>query len=339
MKYQRLLLISGATLIVLLDLSALGNGTRAAARTSQESVTSREADELSNSAVKLYQQGKHKEALSPAKQALEIRERTLAADDKLVLEAVGNLAAINVALSKYKEAEGLYKRVLAGREKQFGAESIAVAETLSILAQLHYAKGKFNQAEAEYIRVLAIKEKEIGANSPQVAQTLFQLAELYQSQGEVEKARPLYQRLMAFDDKLEIEANTTVEDARYRLQCLLRKMKRYDEARELFHRSKPDVEPEGPVRVNEGGILNGRAIRLQRPQLSEQAWAAGASGAVVVVVTITDEGKVIRACAMNGHPLLWDAAERAARASEFAPTILNGKPVKVTGAISYNFVR
>ncbi|HET6670477.1 MAG TPA: tetratricopeptide repeat protein [Pyrinomonadaceae bacterium] len=339
MKYQRLLLISGATLIVLPGLSALGNGTRGAARTSQESVTSREADELSNSAVKLYQQGKYKEALGPAKRALEIRERTLAADDNLVLEAVGNLAAINVALRKYKEAEELYKRVLAGREKRGGAESIEVAETLSIIARLHRAKGSVIQAEAELIRALAIKEKVIGANSPHVAQTLFQLAELYQSQGNLEKAHPLYQRLMSFDDKLVVEADTTVEDARYRFQCLLQKMKKHDEARELFHRSKPDVEPEGPVRINEGGILNGRAIRLQRPQLSEQAWAAGASGTVVVVVTITDEGKVIRACAMNGNPLLWDAAERAARASEFAPTILRGKPVKVTGVISYNFVR
>ena len=339
MTRKPFLVISGPALIALLCVSVIASAVGADARSHQELGSSREADELSNSAVKLYQQGKYKEALSPAKQALEIRERTLAADDKLVLDAVSNLAAINLALSKYKEAEGLYKRVLAGREKQSGAESIAVAETLSILAQLHYAKGNFDQAEAEFIRVLAIKEKGIGANSPQVAQTLFRLAELYQSQAELEKARPLYQRLMEFDDKLEIEANTTVEDARFRFQCLLRKMKKDNEARELFLRSKPVAEPEGPVRVNEGGILNGRAIRLPRPQLSERAWEERAGGTVVVVVTITEEGKVIRACAMNGHPLLWENAERAARASEFAPTILNGKPVKVTGVISYNFVR
>lgn len=173
----------------------------------------------------------------------------------------------------------------------------------------------------------------------QAQQTLFQLAELYQSQGKLEKAHPLYQRLMAFDDKLVVEADTKVEDARYRFHCLLQKMKKHDEAWELVHRNKPGVELEGSPRVNEGGILNGRTISLQKPGLSDQAWAARAAGTVAVVVTITEEGKVIRACAVNGHPLLWEAAERAARASKFAPTMLNGKSVKVTGVINYNFVR
>lgn len=298
-----------------------------------------EARALSNSAVNLYQQGKYKEALNPAKRALEIRERTLSADDKLVLEAVRDLAAINLALRKHKEAEALYQRMLTGQEKQYGSESIDVAETLSILARLHYVKGNVDQAQEEYARVLAIEEKSIGTDSRQLAQTLFQLAELYQSQGNLEKAYPLYQRLMTFDDKLEVEANKTVGDARYRFHCLLQKMNKHEEAWELIHRKKPPVGPEGPLRVNQGGILNGRAIRLQKPKLSEKAWAAGASGTVIVIVSINEEGKIIRACAIKGHPLLWEAAEHAARVSEFAPTILNGNPVKVTGVISYNFVR
>lgn len=320
--------------------TALGIHFRAAQQTNApESLELTEARAQSNSAVKLYQQGKYKEALNPAKRALEIRERTLSADDKLVLEALRDLAAISLALRKYKDAEALYQRVLAGQEKQFGAESIDVAETLNILARLHYAKGKVDQAKEEYARALAIEEKSTGADSHQVAQTLFQLAELYQSQADLEKAHSLYQRLMAFDEKLELEGNTTVGDARYRFHCLLQKMNKHEDARELIQRKKPVVEPQGPPRVNEGGILNGRAITLQKPRLSDKAWAAGASGIVIVIVTINEEGKIMRACAVKGHPLLWEAAEHAARASEFAPTILNGNPVKVTGAISYNFVR
>ena len=339
MTRKPFLVISCPALIGLLCACVIGNAVAADATPHQEPGSSREADELSNSAVRLYQQGKYQEALGPAKRALEIRERTLAAEDNLVLEAVGNLAAINVGIRKYKEAEGLYKRVLAGREKQSGPESIEVSEVLLILARLHYAKGNVNQAEAEFTRALSITEKAIGPTSQKAAQALFQLAELYQSQGNLEKAQPLYQRLMAFEDKLDLDEKTKVEDARYRFECLLKKMKKHDEAWELVHRHKPVAEPEGPPRVNEGGILNGRAIILQKPELSDQAWAARAAGMVHVVVTITDEGKVIRACAVNGHPLLWDAAERAALASEFAPTMLNGKPVKVTGVIGYNFVR
>jgi len=42
---------------------------------------------------------------------------------------------------------------------------------------------------------------------------------------------------------------------------------------------------------------------------------------------------------MNGHPLLQNAAERAARSARFSPTLLGGQPVKVSGVIVYNFVR
>ena len=40
---------------------------------------------------------------------------------------------------------------------------------------------------------------------------------------------------------------------------------------------------------------------------------------------------------MSGHPLLRQAAEQAALNAKFAPTQLSGKPIQVTGVISYNF--
>jgi len=42
--------------------------------------------------------------------------------------------------------------------------------------------------------------------------------------------------------------------------------------------------------------------------------------------------------AVSGHPLLRQAAERAAIESRFAPTMLEGQPVKITGIMVYNFV-
>jgi outer membrane biosynthesis protein TonB len=46
---------------------------------------------------------------------------------------------------------------------------------------------------------------------------------------------------------------------------------------------------------------------------------------------------VISASAISGHALLRQAAESAARASKFSPTMLSGQKVKVTGVIVYNF--
>lgn len=86
-----------------------------------------------------------------------------------------------------------------------------------------------------------------------------------------------------------------------------------------------------------GGVLNGRATNLVKPPYPAAARAVRASGAVNVQVTIDENGDVIEAAAVSGHPLLRAAAVAAARASKFSPTLLAGAPVKVTGVIIYNF--
>jgi TonB family protein len=86
-----------------------------------------------------------------------------------------------------------------------------------------------------------------------------------------------------------------------------------------------------------GGVLQGMATRRVEPTYPPLAKAAGVSGAVVVEVTIDEQGSVISAAAVSGHPLLKDAAVTAARGWLFAPTSLAGVPVKVIGTITFNF--
>jgi protein TonB len=59
---------------------------------------------------------------------------------------------------------------------------------------------------------------------------------------------------------------------------------------------------------------------------------------VVVQVVIDENGRVISAQAVSGHPLLQAVSVAAARNARFSPTKLSGQPVKVTGVITYNFV-
>jgi len=86
-----------------------------------------------------------------------------------------------------------------------------------------------------------------------------------------------------------------------------------------------------------GGVLNGKATSLPAPVFPAIARQAHASGAVTVEVTIGENGDVIAAHAVSGHPLLQAAAVTAARQASFAPTRLNGEPVKVAGVLIYNF--
>jgi len=100
----------------------------------------------------------------------------------------------------------------------------------------------------------------------------------------------------------------------------------------------PPPKPTPPRAPISGGVLNGKAISLPKPAYPPIARQAHAAGTVVVQVTIDENGNVISASAVSGHPLLQAVAVAAARGARFSPTKLSGQPVKVTGVITYNFV-
>ncbi len=100
----------------------------------------------------------------------------------------------------------------------------------------------------------------------------------------------------------------------------------------------PPPAPTPPRAPISGGVLNGKAISLPKPPYPAIAKQAHASGTVVVQVTIDENGGVMAAHAVSGHPLLQAVCVAAARQARFSPTKLSGQPVKVTGVITYNFV-
>ena len=84
-----------------------------------------------------------------------------------------------------------------------------------------------------------------------------------------------------------------------------------------------------------GGMLNGKAIYLPVPE----APAGDATGVVIVAILVDEQGGVIEARAVSGPQHLHQAAVAAARLARFGPTLLMGEPVRVSGTLSYNFVR
>ena len=97
-------------------------------------------------------------------------------------------------------------------------------------------------------------------------------------------------------------------------------------------------EPFDASNFKDGGVLNLFAYSLTRPEYPKAARAVRAGGVVLVKVTIDEKGDVISANAVSGHPLLRQAAEKAAQQAKFSPPTNQGKPAKVTGNIIYNFV-
>lgn len=93
-------------------------------------------------------------------------------------------------------------------------------------------------------------------------------------------------------------------------------------------------KPKTPINV---GQLNLKALSLPRPIYPETARRMRIGGAVKVLVTIDESGRVISARAEDGHMLLRESAVNAARLARFTPMLVSGQPVAVSGFITYMF--
>lgn len=92
-----------------------------------------------------------------------------------------------------------------------------------------------------------------------------------------------------------------------------------------------------PVQLS-SEIIAGKAAHKPAPPYPNLAKQLGIEGTVAVQIVIDEEGRVISARPTSGHPLLQDAAVKAAYRARFTPTRLNGQAVKVSGVITYNFL-
>lgn len=87
-----------------------------------------------------------------------------------------------------------------------------------------------------------------------------------------------------------------------------------------------------------GGVLNGHATSKPLPIYPITAKRARVQGTVLVQIVVDEKGNVVSANAIEGPPLLREAGEEAASKAKFTPTLLCGRPVKVTGIITYHWV-
>ncbi len=95
-------------------------------------------------------------------------------------------------------------------------------------------------------------------------------------------------------------------------------------------------EPQKIVQMT-SSMITGKAVRKVQPPYPAMAKAAHIAGPVQIQILISEEGRVVSASTVNGHPLLRDASVQAAKEWVFSPTILNGKGVKVSGILTFNF--
>jgi TonB family protein len=107
-------------------------------------------------------------------------------------------------------------------------------------------------------------------------------------------------------------------------------------ADETVNAPPPPPAPVPPPRVSKG-VTGGDALVRVQPVYPAIARQINASGHVEVEITIDEKGRVLTAKAIKGHPTLKVAAEEAARKWVFRPVLLDGKPVRQSGTLTFVF--
>jgi len=103
--------------------------------------------------------------------------------------------------------------------------------------------------------------------------------------------------------------------------------------------SEPAVEaPKPPTSLNVGAALKNQAVKLVMPVYTALDKQRNLQGMVTVEITLDEQGSVLEAKGISGPKTLRNAAEDAARRTKFKPALFEGRPIKASGFINYNFV-
>jgi TonB family protein len=97
------------------------------------------------------------------------------------------------------------------------------------------------------------------------------------------------------------------------------------------------AQNEKRAKISQGGVCNGSATYLPKPEYPEEAKSQDIKGTVSVQILIDKNGNVESAKGLSNHPLLRKEAEKAALKAKFRQAFSDGKPTIVGCVLVYFF--
>ncbi|MEO1145548.1 MAG: tetratricopeptide repeat protein [Cyanobacteria bacterium J06638_22] len=196
-----------------------------------------QADALMQQIDQLESQGRYREAIPLAQQAIAIREEALGAEALPVADSLNQLGLLHRAQGNYSAAEPLYQRALAIREAGLGSDHPDVAESLNNLAVLYYTQGNYTAAIPLLERSLSILESVLGEDHEAVGIALNNLAQLYEFQGDYFRAEQAFQRSLPILEQTLGADHPNVASSLNNLAALYRLQGNYAAAEPLYQQS------------------------------------------------------------------------------------------------------
>ena len=168
-----------------------------------------EAQRLSTESAKLRRAGKYDQALSLAARALELGEKTVAAEPRYIAFLLSELGLSQREKGDYAKAEASHQRAHAIYEKALGPEHPQTALALIGLATVYNDKDDFVKARRLFQQGLETTEKALGAEHPKVASGLnnrgnfhFKVRDLPHAERDLQRALAIAEKTLDPDDLL-----------------------------------------------------------------------------------------------------------------------------------------
>lgn len=291
--------------------------------------------QINQSVISSYKNQKFDEALKFAQQAVDLSVKIYGVENRETAVAYANLAAIYQQKKKFKDSIENAQKAIDVYERIPNFRGNGLIEAYETLAYSQFLSDKKNESQTSYAKALEASERIFGKESKASFTPSLNLANIYARDGNFEKADEYYLKTYALAIKnfgKEAREIEQIEDSR---ACLFGGQKVDDDKEKIFKEAKNTLF--GRV-AGQQGIVNGKAISLPKPQYPAEAREKRLSGTASIKVTIDEQGNVIKTKSICRNDILGKAAEEAAKNAKFAPTLMDGKPVQVTGIIVYSFI-
>ena len=160
-------------------------------------------------ASRLLSLGKYDQAIDPAKNALEIREKLLAPNHSDVVASLISLGAIFTAKGELDQSEKFIARTLDVAQP----ETLQFAAGLELLGRLRFRQGRLTDAQQANEKALVIRIALAGQESLLTSDSLLRAAWIYRDLNDRPKADESFRRTMLIREKLFGENNAVVAQA------------------------------------------------------------------------------------------------------------------------------
>ena len=292
-----------------------------------------ELTRLNQSTISAYKEAKLDDALKFALQALDQSLKIYGEQNAETATAYTNLGIIQRDKSKVKQGViNLQKAADIYEKLGLWKKLILAYETLGLTQFLGDMK---KESEESYMKAIETANSRFGKDSEERFSPTLNLANVYARQKKFKEADKYY--LKSYEVAVLTFGATSkeVEQMQDSRACIVGTQIYDPKDQKAFQESVKQISKDAGEYAE---MVNGKAVILPKPRYPDEARFKRLGGTVVLRVNIGENGNVVKARAICGDPILAKASEEAVMGAKFRPAVKDGKPMQISGMVTYNFV-